>query len=148
MPLHSPALALRRGGVHAIQDDDALTSTHFQLEDSTKWHVLRMEEALVAGTAPLSMVSCLRRPTVDPVAMEVRLEDELRAALGQHRSRSLPLGVDARVLWDDELGELLAPALAAYETEALTGVAPGNDEFQQARPHPSTVGLGLGLGLG
>jgi hypothetical protein len=101
------------------------------VDDPTKWHVLRVEEALTAETAELSSISCMRRPTLDAVALEVSLEGQLRELLGQHRARSLPYGVSAGVLWDDHLSALLTPALAAYETEALTGVAPGNDEFQQ-----------------
>jgi hypothetical protein len=35
-------------------------------------------------------------------------------------------------IWDDDFSYVLSPALSAYESERVTGVCYGNDEFQQA----------------
>ena len=44
----------------------------------------------------------------------------------------LPQDQGLTATWDDHLSYLLTPALAAYETERVTGVTAGNEEFQQA----------------
>lgn len=54
------------------------------------------------------------------------MEAELRPALERARERDVVgPGGDGRMKWDDHLCHLLTPALAAYENQAVTGIAPG-----------------------
>ena len=43
-----------------------------------------------------------------------------------------PQALELSTVWEDSLSYLLSPALAAYELERSTGVATGNEEFQEA----------------
>ena len=65
----------------------------------------------------------------DTAAHEARLEAELKRALSEHREEALG---HTPTHWDEGMGFLLMPSLAAYEQEAVTGQpATGNDDFQQ-----------------
>lgn len=110
------------------QADDSAFGTAYVLEDASLWR----EYAMPQQDVPTLLWSPLQlQPTaVDACALEQHLEGQLKAALAAHRGSALGLGVTA---WDDQLGQLLMPALAAYEYEAVhSEVAPGNEEFQQA----------------
>jgi centrosomal protein CEP76 len=64
---------------------------------------------------------------LDAVIISNELEHELRALVVEHRRDQ-----GLTTVWDDHLSYILSPALSAYETERLTGITAGNEEFQQA----------------
>ncbi|GLI65761.1 hypothetical protein VaNZ11_009376 [Volvox africanus] len=112
------------------QCDDSAFGTSYVLEDATLWRELPMPPQELPAM-PWSAIPLSRSVIPDPLELEAHLEARLRAAAAQHRRQVL--GVDGATAWDDGLAQLLMPALAAYEHEAVSGeVAPGNDEFQQA----------------
>ena len=65
--------------------------------------------------------------TLDPTLTSNDLELNVRRLVVQHRQDQ-----GLTTSWDDQLSYILTPALAAYETERVTGVTAGNEEFQDA----------------
>ena len=75
---------------------------------------------------------------LDIPVVEQRLEADLKKAISDHRAEILGLPATQ---WDEGLAFLLMPALASYETEAVTGqAAAGNDEFQQSIKRSTPAG--------
>ncbi|EFJ50198.1 hypothetical protein VOLCADRAFT_104023 [Volvox carteri f. nagariensis] len=112
------------------QCDDSAFGTSYVLEDASLWRELPMPPKELPAM-PWSAIPLARSSIPDPLELEAHLEARLRAAAAQHRRQAL--GAEGTTAWDDSLAQLLMPALAAYEHEAVSGeVAPGNDEFQQA----------------
>ncbi|GLC75661.1 Centrosomal protein of 76 kDa [Pleodorina starrii] len=112
------------------QGDDSAFGTSYVLEDASLWRELPMPPQELPAM-PWSAIPLARSAIPDPLELEAHLEARLRSAAAQHRRQVL--GAEVATAWDDGLAQLLMPALAAYEQEAVSGeVAPGNDEFQQA----------------
>ncbi|CAN0159045.1 unnamed protein product [Lampetra planeri] len=104
----------------------AVDATHLDLADGTRWKAMS-RDAVASVTAAGPATSALRPPSIDPADAARRVEMELRLLVEDHRK---DLGL--QTAWDPALAYLLSPALAAYECERAVGVAPGNDEFQDA----------------
>ncbi len=68
-----------------------------------------------------------KAPEADPASMAECLEKSLMALLTQARQ-----GRGLETFWDQRLSQILAPALCAYNTERITGLVAGNEEFQHA----------------
>ena len=65
------------------------------------------------------------KDTAATLEVEIQLEQDLKDCLARWREES---GLITQ--FDDELGVLLQPALAAYEFDRCTGVSFGNTDFQ------------------
>nr|XP_032826957.1 centrosomal protein of 76 kDa [Petromyzon marinus] len=108
----------------------AVDATHLDLADGTRWKAMSRDavaSVTTAGLATSALAPPLRPPSIDPADAARRVETELRLLVEDHRK---DLGL--QTAWDPALAYLLSPALAAYECERAVGVAPGNDEFQDA----------------
>ncbi len=97
----------------------ALEHASLQLDDPSAWK--KMDATLLRGVTPLPQAPLRPCSLGEPAALESAAEAALRALVDEHRA-SLGLGRPG-VVWDEELSYLLAPALAAYETERMTGHA-------------------------
>mmetsp|Transcript_16697 Transcript_16697/g.23021 ORF Transcript_16697/g.23021 Transcript_16697/m.23021 type:complete len:648 (-) Transcript_16697:166-2109(-) len=118
-----------------LQADDSLAKASFNTEDPNKWHLLSAEADLDAIDS--SFPTSLRASQIDAPAVEEEVESQLRSLLEAHHHQLAPSQheqstASSSSMWDEQLGQLLMPALVAYESEILNGVAPGNEEFQQA----------------
>lgn len=106
------------------QRNDMAEASSFDFANEALWK--EMNPRLIAALPrPESVPLC--PPVVNAARIADAIEVELRDLVAGHRKH---LGLSTR--WDDELAYLFTPALAAYENERLTGVAYGNEEFQQA----------------
>ena len=115
-----------------VQREEAPAAVSWALDDPAAWKPLPCgPEVHLATQVPLQFT--ILPSGVDVVAEEVRLEREIRLHLIDARGAQ---GISA-TRWDDDLGYLLMPALAAYEWEAVNSTAAGGHaEFQQVRPRP------------
>ena len=90
------------------------------------------EEALVNVCNPANVSSIPFAPPLcqnqlDAIHVSNDLERQLRALTVEYRK---DLGL--MTSWDDNLSYILNPALSSYETERVTGLSVGNEEFSQA----------------
>ncbi|GBG32242.1 Centrosomal protein of 76 kDa [Hondaea fermentalgiana] len=107
------------------QRDDRTEHCSFNVLDDMRWKA--MDERLIAAIQKRPVVP-LRAPTIPEHERSDEIEIALRELVAAERAQQLDL--DTR--WDADLGDYLAPALCAYETERLTGVLAGNEDFQAA----------------
>jgi centrosomal protein CEP76 len=104
---------------------------NFNLKDQSKWKAMS-EDAITTVCTP-SFVSTipylppLCQNQLDATLISNDLERQLRALVVLHRQE---IGLNTQ--WDDHLSYILNPALSSYETERVTGVSIGNEEFDQA----------------
>jgi centrosomal protein CEP76 len=83
-------------------------------------------------------LTCSLLPShVNALAVEKSLEDELSRFLVQFREHE---GISASMTFDDDLSYVVAPALASYEYERVTGTVFGSDEFAAAIKHHVPAG--------
>ncbi|XP_013388058.1 centrosomal protein of 76 kDa [Lingula anatina] len=113
------------------QPNDSVQTCHFDLQNEARWKSMS-EDAILSLCGAGAMPSWPGLPplcasTLDPGMVSNSLELELRALVTEHRREQ---GLNTS--WDDQMSYLLTPALAAYETERLTGVPAGNEDFQDA----------------
>ena len=73
------------------------------------------------------VVPLVQTPALAAASADV-IEAALRRGMADHRREELRLDTQ----FDDHLGYILQPALAAYELERSTGHVPDGDEFQSA----------------
>ncbi|KAK2191243.1 hypothetical protein NP493_55g07029 [Ridgeia piscesae] len=113
------------------QPTDAVELCDFDLVNDARWKAMS-EDAVKSVCGHSVNVTWPCHPPLCPSSLDAGLvsndlERELRALILQHRRDQ---GLTSA--WDDHLSYLLTPALAAYETERVTGLTAGNEEFQQA----------------
>ncbi|KAK9824234.1 hypothetical protein WJX72_008815 [[Myrmecia] bisecta] len=110
------------------QEDNSIRASSYAFEDSSLWRELVMQPQ-DSPAAPWVRFDLLM-PPLDTGALELRLETELKRLISDYRAVALGL---PSTQWDDAVGYLLMPSLAAYEQEAVSGSpASGNEEFQQS----------------
>ncbi|XP_041454827.1 centrosomal protein of 76 kDa-like [Lytechinus variegatus] len=113
------------------QPSDNVDLCCFDLQDSSLWKAMSAD-ALASVCGSSSNTYWPNSPPLVPSHLDSslvsnELELQLRALTMDHRK---DLGLTS--VWDEELSYLLNPALASYETERMTGLSTGNEEFQQA----------------
>jgi centrosomal protein CEP76 len=119
-----------------VQPSDAVVTTQWELRDPSLWRA--MDAAPLARLPAGAMQPLpLAPPSLVPAAWEAWLEAELATRLAPLRAELLGEGeagaaAPARLAVDAGLSFLLAPALAAYEHERLTGTAFGVEDFAAA----------------
>ncbi|BFZ19803.1 hypothetical protein BsWGS_22842 [Bradybaena similaris] len=113
------------------QATDSVEVCHFDLQNEAHWKSMSRDAVLSVcglGVCPLWPVPPPLCPsTLDAALVSNDLEQQLRVLVMEHR-RDQGLTTS----WDDQLSYILTPALAAYETERITGITAGNEEFQDA----------------
>lgn len=114
------------------QPTDLVETCQFVLQDESKWKAMSPDavnsvcsESTTGSVYPSLPPLC--GTTLDGALVSNDLEQELRYLVMQHRRDQ-----GLTTTWDDQLSYLLTPALSSYETERLTGITAGNEEFQQA----------------
>jgi CEP76 C2 domain/Transglutaminase-like superfamily len=100
------------------QPDSRLSHTLLDLSDARLWKCLDSNK-LVSLPHEHTDLALLRSP-VDSVTAGATLEAALRQLLTAHRAAAAVGGLNT--LWDNSLSMTLQGALAAYETERVTGV--------------------------
>jgi CEP76 C2 domain/Transglutaminase-like superfamily len=112
------------------QPDARLSHTVLDLSDARLWKCL--DSSRLAALPHEHTDLALLRSQLDSVTAGASLEAALRQLLTAHRATVAGLNT----LWDERLSLTLQSALAAYETERVTGVtaaaAGGSSEFQAA----------------
>lgn len=110
------------------QASASLEHCSLELDDPSAW--MAMEPSLLSSVTPMP-TAALRPSTLRDVSgLEHQCEATLRRLVDEHRAA---LGLASPgVVWDDELGYRLAPALASYETERWTGHTVDNAYFADA----------------
>ncbi|CAG5134305.1 unnamed protein product [Candidula unifasciata] len=113
------------------QATDSVEVCHFDLQNEAHWKSMSRDAVLSvcgSGVCPLWPVPPPLCPsTLDAALVSSDLEQHLKVLVMEHR-RDQGLTTS----WDDHLSYVLTPALAAYETERITGITAGNEEFQDA----------------
>ena len=127
-PLHRVHCVFNGGGYWAnaqVEDDVHLVAWDVRGQG---WQAMKAEAiAVLPRRAPFPLQAC----AVDAGAAAGRLEGELRGLVAAYRRQ---VG-DLATVWGEELGQWLAPALASYEAERVTGVKLFEEEFQAAIQH-------------
>ncbi|KAK6186561.1 hypothetical protein SNE40_008576 [Patella caerulea] len=110
------------------QSSNAVEVCRFVLNNESLWKSMS-EDAIgsVCGAMIQSSWPPLSPSTLDESFSSNDLEQQLRQLVTEHRRDQ---GLTS--IWEDELSYLLTPALASYETERVTGISAGNEEFQDA----------------
>ncbi|GFN79292.1 centrosomal protein of 76 kda [Plakobranchus ocellatus] len=113
------------------QASDSVDVCQFDLHNEAHWKSMS-KDAIVSVCGAGASTSWpvpppLSSSTLDPHLVSNDLEQQLKVLVLEHR-RDLGLTTS----WDDQLSYILTPALAAYETERITGITAGNEEFQDA----------------
>ncbi|XP_025094805.1 centrosomal protein of 76 kDa-like isoform X2 [Pomacea canaliculata] len=109
------------------QPSDRVEECHFDLQNKSLWKSMASELLVSVCCNPLwSSPLPLCASSIDPPVVSNDLEVQLRRLVAQHRQDQ---GLTTQ--WDDQLSYILTPALAARETEMVTGVA-DNKEYQDA----------------
>ena len=111
------------------QADDAVGACDFAFENERQWKGMSADAIGMLEPLPSAPLAWPQQRAADGGSTaedEERLERELRALIAEKR------GDRASTTFDDQFGYILSPSLGAYECERVTGVAYGNDEFQQA----------------
>jgi centrosomal protein CEP76 len=114
-----------------IQPISNVDTCSFELVNQSKWKAMS-EDAISAICAPSSVSTIPYMPPLcqnqlDHTLLANDLERQLKSIIVLHRKDG---GLNTS--WDDNLSYILSPALASYETERLTGISVGNEEFDQA----------------
>lgn len=113
------------------QPSDSVDVCQFILGDEARWKSMSQDAILSVcgqGTSPIwPTFPPLCASGLDAALISNDLEQQLRILTVEHR-RDLGLSTT----WDDQLSYLLTPSLAAYETERVTGLTAGNEEFQDS----------------
>ncbi|KAL8560893.1 Centrosomal protein of 76 kDa [Nucella lapillus] len=113
------------------QTSERVEECRFDLHNGSLWKSMSSEVVLSVcgpGVSPLwPSPPPLCSSTLDTSLASNDLEIQLRRLVVQHRQDQ-----GLTTPWDDQLSYILTPALAAYETERVTGVTAGNEEFQDA----------------
>ncbi|XP_055892466.1 centrosomal protein of 76 kDa-like [Biomphalaria glabrata] len=113
------------------QPSDSVEVCHFDLANEAHWKSMSSDAIISvcgAGACPTWPIPPPLSPsTLDPILLSNDLEQQLRVLVMEHRRDQ-----GLTTAWDDQLSYILTPALAAYETERLTGITAGNEEFQDA----------------
>ena len=117
------------------QVTDVVSMCEFDLPNSAHWKAMSEDaiSSLCGAHGPKLPPLCA--PSLDFHLASNDLEEELRALIVQRRRDQ---GLSTH--WDDHLSYLLTPALSSYETERITGLSSGNEEFQQAVRRAVPVG--------
>ena len=114
-----------------IQSLSNVDTCSFNLKDQSKWKSMS-EDAILTVCTP-SFVSTipylppLCQNQLDSTLISNDLERQIRSLVVLHRQE-----IGLNTIWDDHLSYILSPALSSYETERVTGMSIGNEEFDQA----------------
>ncbi|KAK7481686.1 hypothetical protein BaRGS_00027059 [Batillaria attramentaria] len=113
------------------QASDRVEECRFDLQNGALWKNMSAEVLLSVcgpGASPhWPSPPPLVASALDATLASNDLEIQVRRLVAQHRQDQ-----GLSTTWDDQLSYILTPALAAYETERVTGVTAGNEEFQDA----------------
>ncbi|CAH1779275.1 unnamed protein product [Owenia fusiformis] len=113
------------------QGTDTIGACQLDLHNQSHWKAMSADairSVCGMGNIPTwPTLPPLCASNLDSALLSNDLEVELRALVDQHRADQ-----GLNTTWDDQLSYLLTPALASYETERITGISAGNEEFQQA----------------
>ncbi|EKX35199.1 hypothetical protein GUITHDRAFT_118642 [Guillardia theta CCMP2712] len=108
-----------------VQPDDSVRSCSFDLNNMSHWKA--MDSAAVREIRRRKHVPELSYYPLSTHMMEEVLEQSLRDLISKRR------GINGLAThWDEELCQLLSPALTAYEAERVYGSASGLADFQQS----------------
>ena len=109
-----------------MSDRRGMRPLSFDLSDPNSWLPLPCQE-IAALRHPGVDAALTMGPYLDISAEEVRLEESLKDRIADWRLENSLASV-----FDNELGLILQPALAAYELDRAVGVTFGNADFQAA----------------
>lgn len=114
-----------------VQSLSNVDTCNFNLKDQSRWKSMS-EDAILTVCNPsfvssIPYVPSLCQNQLDSTLISNDLERQLRSLVLMHRQE-----IGLTTSWDDHLSYILSPALASYETERLTGLSVGNEEFDQA----------------
>jgi centrosomal protein CEP76 len=133
---HSNASSFPFASVHCVfnhrsfyanaQLDDSVHLVDWRLELPASWKA--MNERAISVLPRRAPPIYLRGPLLHLPTEEKSLEGKLRELVANYRREYANLSTH----WSADLSYLLAPALASYESERVTGVAYGQTEFQSA----------------
>ncbi|RUS90786.1 hypothetical protein EGW08_001405 [Elysia chlorotica] len=113
------------------QASDSVEVCQFDIHNEAHWKSMS-SDAIVSVCGSGSSTSWPVPPPLSPSTLDHHLlsndlEQQLKILVVEHRRDQ---GLTSS--WDDQLSYILTPALAAYETERITGITAGNEEFQDA----------------
>lgn len=114
-----------------IQPFANVETSSFNITDQSRWKAMS-EDAVASISSPLNVTTVpylppLSQNQLDASLIANDLERQLRSLVVMHRKEK-----GLNTIWDDNLSYILSPALASYETERVTGMSIGNEEFDQA----------------
>ncbi|CEO94544.1 hypothetical protein PBRA_000329, partial [Plasmodiophora brassicae] len=111
-----------------VQEDNTARATQWDLTDPMQWKAMTADAIRVLpGCPPIT----LAMNPIDPVTAAVQLEHSLYDMIEDYRRDNL----QAETSWDEHLSHCISPALAAYESQCVTGVSYGNALFQESIRH-------------
>ncbi|GFS20157.1 centrosomal protein of 76 kDa-like [Elysia marginata] len=113
------------------QASDSVDVCQFDLHNEAHWKSMS-KDAIVSVCGMGTNSSWPVPPSLSPSSLDHHLlsndlEQQLKILVIEHRRDQ-----GLTTCWDDQLSYILTPALAAYETERITGITAGNEEFQDA----------------
>lgn len=128
-PYHTVGCVFNHQSFYANnQPSDRVDVCQFHLGDEARWKSMSQDAILSVcgqGTSPTwPTFPPLCASGLDAALVSNDLEQQLKILTMEYR-RDLGLNTT----WDDQLSYLLTPAMAAYETERITGLTVGNEEF-------------------
>jgi len=127
LPYASVSCAFNDVGFYANKNaDDSVVDAVWDFNNVRCWKAMD-KEAVKVAPRPLSNCATLVKSTIG-VEVAEGLEREIMGMIKERREERFGLSA----IFDDELGYLLQPAVAAYENERLTGYSFGSADFQNA----------------
>lgn len=106
-----------------LEDDCRLLD--YTLENPASWKAMNQRALSVL---PRRAAIFLKAPIIQERAEERALERKLKELVVQYRREYANLSTS----FSSDLSYILSPALASYESERVTGLTYGNEEFQQS----------------
>lgn len=107
----------------SIQKDDNVFNTIYNLEDESLWK--RMDKDKLSQLTKYSIVPLLEIISIDKYKTEYDIEKLMRMKITKYRA-----GQDLPTQFDNKLSHLVSPALVNYESERVSNLTYGNDEFK------------------
>jgi centrosomal protein CEP76 len=98
----------------------------FDLKDSSKWKAIS-QDAINTVNIPTQYFPPLCENDINSEMVSNDLEIKIKALINDRRKE-----IGLNTFWDDNLSYILGSALYSYETERITGISMGNEEFDQA----------------
>lgn len=108
-----------------VQADDSVYNTNYVFEDESSWKSIPKDK--IDGLIKYEYCPDLKIIPLDFHKHEIDLEKDLKLKISKFRNT-----LNLSTQFDSKLGYLLVPALSNYESERISGITYGNEEFKQS----------------